>query len=229
MRTVIRVGTVALLAGGLGACTPTPSTRDYMWKHFERVGDMESAVIDGNLERARSLAGVIAISDSIPGLPANGKPYEAALRDQARIGATAPDLAAAGRSVAGMGRSCGACHAALNRGPRFARTNRPVASEQPVTDAMLRHRWAMDQMWDGLIGPSDSSWRRGAAALQEESTYMELIRPNVPRGDAMRAMAISIRQAGARAQNETDAEQRAIIYGRLLTTCTGCHDLAAGK
>src|SRR5512139_3250241 len=158
MQTVFRVGAVALLAGGLGGCTPTPSTRDVMWKHFERVGEMESAVIDGDLERARNLAGVIAISDSIPGIPASGKPYEAALRDQARIGATAPDLAAAGRSVAGRGMSCGNCHRALSRGPRFARTNRPVASEQPVTDAMLRHRWAVDQMWDGLIGPADSAW-----------------------------------------------------------------------
>jgi hypothetical protein len=128
-----------------------------------------------------------------------------------------------------MGKSCGDCHRALNRGPQFARANQPVSSDQPMTGAMLRHRWAADQMWDGLIGPSDSAWRRGTSALQEEATYTELIRPNVPRGDAMRAMAISIRQLGARGQNESDPEQRAILYGRLLTTCTACHELAAAK
>lgn len=229
MLTGIRVGAVVLLAGALGACRPSPSTRDVMWMHFERVGEMESAVIDGNLERAKTVSGVIAMMDSIPDLPANAKSYEVALKDQARIGAAAPDLAAAGRSVAGMGKSCGDCHRFLSRGPHFARTSQPLRSEQPATGAMLRHRWAMDQMWDGMIGPSDSAWIRGAAALQEESTYLELIRPNVPRGDAMRAMAQSLRGMGARAQGENDPGQRAIIYGRLLTTCVSCHDLAFTK
>ncbi|HEX9167062.1 MAG TPA: hypothetical protein VF862_14210 [Gemmatimonadales bacterium] len=229
MLTGIRVGAVVLLAGALGACRPSPSTRDMMWQHFERIGEMESAVIDGDIARAKNLAGVIAISDSIPGIPAAGKPYEVALKDQARIGAVAPDLAAAGRSVAGMGKSCGDCHRALGKGPHFARTGMPAPSDQPMTGAMLRHRWATDQMWDGLIGPSDTAWVRGATGLQEEATYLELIRPNVPRGDAMRAMAQSLRAMGARAQQETDPEQRAIIYGRLLTTCISCHDLAGLK
>ena len=229
MPTGIRVGAVVLLAGALGACRPSPSTRDVMWMHFERVGEMESAVIDGNLERAKAVSGVIAGMDSIPDLPSSAKSYEVALKDQARIGAVAPDLTAAGRSVAGMGKSCGDCHRALSRGPHFARTSQPIRSDQPATGAMLRHRWAMDQMWDGLIGPSDSAWIRGAAAMQEESTYLELIRPNVPRGDAMRSMAQSLRGMGARAQDATDPEQRAVMYGRLLTTCVSCHDLAFGK
>jgi mono/diheme cytochrome c family protein len=220
---------MVVLAGALAACRPTQSTRDVMWTHFERVGEMESAVIDGDVARAKNVAAVIAGSDSIPGLSANAKPYEAALKDQARIGETAPDLASAARSVAGMGKSCGDCHRALGRGPVFVRTAEPLVTDQPMTGAMLRHRWAVDQMWDGLIGPSDSAWYRGAAAMQEEGTYLELIRPNVPRGDAMRAMAQSLRAMGTRAQAEADAGQRAILYGRMLTTCVACHELAFAK
>jgi mono/diheme cytochrome c family protein len=200
-----------------------------MWQHFERVGQVQTAVIDGDLGRARMVSEVIAMSDSLPDLPDRGRPYEAALRSQALIGATAPDLAAASRSVGQIGRSCGECHAALQRGPRFGAAGRPITSDQPATDAMLRHRWAADQMWAGLIGPSDSSWQAGTRALSEESTYTELIKPNVPRGDAMRALAISVQQMGRTAGAETDADRRAILYGRLLVSCTGCHELSKAR
>jgi hypothetical protein len=34
---------------------------------------------------------------------------------------------------------------------------------------------------------------------------------------------------GVRGQQENDPVQRAILYGRLLTTCTSCHELAGLK
>lgn len=213
----------------LAACRPSPITRDVMWTHFFRVTEMESAVIDGDLARAKTVSGAIASSDSIPGIPPEGRPFEVALKDQARIGATAPDLPAAGHSVASIGMSCGNCHRALNRGPKFPPGARPAPSDQPVSQAMILHRWGMDQLWYGLIGPSDFAWRQGATAMQDEATYAELIRPNVPRGDAMRAMAAAVKQMGQRGQNENDPVQRAILYGRMLTTCTGCHEMAGVK
>lgn len=214
---------------GLAGCRPSPSTSDVMWRHFERVGHMEQAVVAADLARAKELAGVIATSDSFPGLPPSARPYEAALRDQARIGAAAPDLGAAGRSLAGMGKACGDCHQSLKRGPRFAAAVRPQPTDQPVTSAMVRHRWAVDQMWAGLIGPSDSAWVRGAQALQEESTYDQLFRAGVPRGDAMRALAQNVRSLGAQAERERDRDQQAVLYGRLMATCNSCHELARAR
>jgi cytochrome c556 len=211
------------------ACYHVPSTQTAMWQHYQHVGEVQTAVIEGQLDHARDASRRVAEHDSLPGLPAEARPFELALRKQATAGAEAPDLAAAARATGRMGASCGACHQALQRGPRFGPMGSPEASDRPVSKAMLRHQWGADRMWDGLIGASDSAWVAGARAIADPSTYQELFNPRSARGESMRALAEVLQHAGRRAMSETDPERRAALHAEVLGTCSACHQLSNAK
>jgi cytochrome c556 len=200
-----------------------------MWQHYQHVGEAQTAVIEGQLDQARTALRSVAEHDSIPGLPAEARPFEAALRKNAAAGVEAPDLAAAARATGRMGASCGSCHQALQRGPRFSLAGSPEASDRPVSKAMLLHQWGADRMWDGLISASDSSWVAGARAIADPSTYQELFNPRSARGESMRALAEVLQSAGRQAISATDPERRAALHGEVISTCAACHQLSNAK
>ena len=207
----------------LGACSHNPKTEPEMWRHFNQVGQVQSAVIAGDLDAAKVAATWVAERDSIGNLPANLRPFEGQLRAQARTASRAPTIAAAALATGQIGKSCGDCHQASGTPLKFNYVATPPKSEQPVTAAMLRHQWGADRMWNGLIGNSDSSWAAGARALAEESTYSELFNPRSAKGDAMRGLAAAVRRLGREAAGTTDPNRRAQQYGELLGTCAACH------
>ena len=82
---------------------------------------------------------------------------------------------------------------------------------------MVRHLWAADRMWEGLVGPSDDAWLAGSSALAGSLS--------LPSGN-VRGPEELLRQVGAlagEAETATGQEARAEIYGRLLGTCSQCH------
>lgn len=221
---MIRLLPILLLA--LAACGQPRTTPEAMQEHYRNAGLAQTAVIEGKLDAARDAMRRVATSDPVPTLPAGARPFEDRLRAQARTGAGSADLAAAARATAAMGRACGDCHRAHATGPRFATAAPWTAQGAPVTDAMRRHLWGADQMWNGLIAPSDSAWRMGARALAEPSTYDQLFSHRTDQGRSMRTYADKIRQLGAAAADESDPAARADRYAEVLGTCSACHAAA---
>ena len=207
----------------LAACGHNPKTEPEMWRHFNQVGQVQSAVIAEDLDAAKAAATWVAERDSINDLASSLRPFEVQLRKQARTASQAPTIAAAALATGEMGKSCGDCHQASGTPLKFNYVATPPKSEQPVTAAMLRHQWGADRMWNGLIGNSDSAWVAGARALAEESTYSELFNPRSAKGDAMRGLAAAVRRLGREAAGTTDPNRRAQQYGELLGTCAACH------
>jgi cytochrome c553 len=207
----------------VAACSHNPKTEPEMWRHFNQVGQVQSAVIAGDLDAAKAAAAWVADRDSIGDLAPSLRPLEAQLRKQARTASQASTIAAAALATGEIGKSCGDCHQASGTPLKFNYVATPPKSEQPVTAAMLRHQWGADRMWNGLIGNSDSSWVAGARALAEESTYSELFNPRSAKGDAMRGLAAAVRRIGREAASTTDPARRAQEYGELLGTCAACH------
>jgi cytochrome c553 len=90
---------------------------------------------------------------------------------------------------------------------------------------MLQHFWGADRMWDGLIAPSDTSWRAGAQALADPAAYEPLLGAAGTRQGDAQTLAASLRALGARASGAASQDEREAVYGEVLATCTGCHQL----
>lgn len=223
---MLRPAAVLLAVVLLAACSPRPSTQPEMWRHFTQAGEVQSAVIAGDLDRAKAGTAHVAESDPLKGLASSLRPYDVALRDAARRGGQARTLAEVATVTGEIGKSCGDCHRAAGASLAFNYVAAPAKSDQPVMGAMLRHRWGADMMWNGLVGPSDSAWVAGANALAEESTYSELFNPRSAKGDSMRVLAAQVRRLGHDAAATKDPARQATLYGELLGTCTTCHKIA---
>jgi hypothetical protein len=90
---------------------------------------------------------------------------------------------------------------------------------------MIRHRWAADRLWEGLIGPSDTAWTAGASALIDAPLYTDALTRDVEQYEPVTALTWTVHDIGARALMESDLTARAALYGQLLGTCAHCHEL----
>lgn len=203
--------------GGTGAGAPGSSTvAEHMYAHYREVGRVQTAILLGDVNQARPSARWLAGHDMPRGFPAASSPYVETMRLLAREVSAATDVDHAARATAAMGGTCGACHAALGVGPEFGMDAPPSPDE---SHPMVRHLWAADRLWAGLIGPSEDSWWAGARALASTPFFEDRVGPG---GESavrdLRRLAGEADRAGAR-------EERVRIYGEVLTTCARCHQL----
>jgi hypothetical protein len=204
---------------------PTPAQR-HMWTHYQRVGEVQTAVIRGDLAAARTAARWIADHEEPPEFAPGIAIYARELRAQAARVVEAASVHAAGLATARMGRMCGACHAAAGRGPRFVAATRPSGTPSGVGQQMTRHLWAADRMWEGLIGPSDSAWAAGALALADAPLYLGEAAVRTGRAVEIEELARTVHDLARRAQLTTRPDDRADVYGDFLGDCADCHTLA---
>jgi mono/diheme cytochrome c family protein len=215
MRPVVcSVATLSLVT--LFACSKPETTTDHMQRHFDEAGALKMAVIAGDLEASKEPAEWLANHESVQGLPGEWEPYLTGLQDAARKVAQAEDIADAAAATGEMGISCGACHLALDQGAQFAFMAPP--EQEGVTGHMLRHDWASDRMWDGLVGPSDEEWTKGVEGLGES--------PLLGGSTEAQEFARRVHELGEQALEAPDPAARAVIYGQLIAACAGCHRVA---
>lgn len=212
----------------LGACAGWPSGQEepvtrHMYAHFGRLGEIQTAVIRGDLDGARRSARMLAEHPPLEGFPTSLDSYEDEMRTLAREAGGAASLETAADLTARMASTCGACHRAYEGGPRMDPGGH-AARGSDTADRMLRHLWGADRMWEGLLGPSDELWRRGAGTLAEEEGWSDL-----PSGysEESERLAERVRRVARVARRVDDEARRADLYGDLLETCSGCHQLTA--
>ncbi len=198
--------------------------RSHMYDHFQRASHIQMSIIEGRLERARGPATWMAEHERPEGLPAAADPYVADMRGMARRIADAETLAEAAAATAAMGRTCGACHDAVEGGPRIEMTSGPPVTEG-LAGRMILHVWGADRLWEGLIGPSDDAWGAGLAAFHDATLVPADITEAGEPTDEVRALSREVRTLSVQAGRTLDWQARAEIYGRLLGTCSRCHEL----
>ena len=147
------------------ACGEPETAADHMEQHFEQVDAVMTAVIAGDLAAVKQPAGWLASHEPAEGLPDDWEPFVTDMQAAARVAEEATDIATAAVATGEMALLCGACHTAVGQGTAFAFMTQP--EETGVTGHMKRHSWALDQLWQGLIGPSEESWQQGAQGLDE--------------------------------------------------------------
>lgn len=195
--------------------------KQHMWKHFSAISQLQRAIARGHLDEAKELASWIA---SHPEAPQDGwETYLDQLHEAALEVAGAKDLPTAASLAARLVRTCSRCHQARNAIVAFAWEMAP--DDGPALQVqMKRHQWAAARLWDGLVGPSDELWNEGAGVLATAHLDTMQAAGGVTRGD-VNALAAHVRKLAIRAVNVEDTDERAQLYGELLSTCAGCHQI----
>lgn len=228
MRTAGGVMVGAALLGTLGAgCTPRagPEVEPRMIGHYENVSRLYTEAAAGRLSGVRTEATELLARESGEGLPTRVASHVEELRTYAGLAARAPDVTSAASAVARVAAACGSCHRSMKRGPTYEVVTGPPADGNPLATRMLRHTWAADRLWDGLVGPSDQSWRAGASVLRDAPLFTDALTHDVAQYEPVTKLAWTVHELGARANSARDQSVRAALYGELLGTCASCHKL----
>ena len=199
-------------------------TKTYMTDHYARVTTVQEAVIRGNLDEVREPARWIAEQQELAGLPATVQPQVEEMKSAAKIAAEATDLRSAASATATIAVACGKCHAAMGIQPTLAPVLQTVKPE-PVAAHMQDHLRATELLYDGLIGPSDQSWTKGAEALKASPLTAKNLPKDQKLAKEMLAQETGIHALADKARQSTDLAARAAIYGEFIASCAGCHVL----
>jgi cytochrome c553 len=192
-----------------------------MTEHFSKATDAKTAVVRGDLERARRAASSLAESEWTSNLRSDWRPYMRTMQDAAKSVANAVDSKQAAQGIGRIGEACASCHAAVG-GPKVAVEEAPDAGSRTGFDP-AQHVWAVDRMWVGLIGPSEQAWRRGSAVLVSApfEPAVRIATREVPPEVAI--LSNRFHELGRRAQN-VDVDRRGGVLGDVLATCATCHE-----
>jgi hypothetical protein len=233
---------------GFGACsgaepTPQPAPRpassggdhgSTAKQSFDRAHHMQAtlwmalsardALIDGDLGEAKTAARALAQHDYEASVPATWKPWIGELQKYAGDLVIAKGIDDAAQSLAAIGLACGSCHYHHEAG-LTVRREPPMAwedSNDTIGERMDRHAQGIEQMWMGLVQPSEQAWRSGTVTL----TRAPLEAPATEGGSVGPRAAAEIervRGLARRARTASSHAERAQIYGQLIAGCGHCH------
>lgn len=196
-----------------------------MHEYLGRITTIKSLIIMGNLDGAREPAIRLADHEAADGLPADFERYYGLMRQHAREVNNATDLKSAAISVSGIARTCGNCHIANEIEIEFGYDQKPEDWSDTVSH-MQRHQWAVDRLWEGLIGPSDTAWNRGMDMLVDLPLHPDDVTDEDSAGvdpEALDQIARRIHALTRQGTVATTPTARAEIYGELLGLCADCH------
>lgn len=233
-RPLSRAALVALAVGMLASCrgkheTPgvpaaassaftEPDKVALMERHYNAAIAAHDALISGDVSAmSRHLAelGAQTLPKEAPASWA--EPHEQMRQAARRATDVSKDVTGAS-SMASVVEACGSCHAGQAQGPVYQKPGAPEGGG--VEAAMQTHQWASERLWEGVTGPWDDAWKRGARALARADVFAK-------DGGAISAelslKEAQLRKLGAEAERTEALSERAALYGKILAGCAECH------
>lgn len=195
-----------------------------MLEHFDRVSAIRDAVVYGELETVVERADALVSETRPQKYPAQWRPHVEAIVAQSKTVAHSATIASAASGVARLSAACGSCHVATEAKLNFGTGPEP-SEDDTVAAAMDRHRWAVDRLWEGIVGPSDYAWEQGAMVFGGMSGC-EALTPSTGQDPRRKQLCETVERLGRRAKGVSDGEARVRVYGDFLATCSGCHSAA---
>lgn len=195
--------------------------RDRMHERFAATRRLELAIMFGRLDAAHAEAAAVARLDE-PDLLPEWRPYVEQIRASAREIELTADLVAAARTSAILGRRCARCHEASSVKLAFAKESGPPRDAR-LPSHMASHQWAAARLWEGVVGPSPERWLDGARAMAGAPLAIVAEGDDLPPDLAVADDVGRIRLLATRALAAQTPDQRAELYGDLLSTCVRCH------
>jgi len=190
-----------------------------MRSHYLSGRETRDALVRGDLEDARARFQRLSREPGPSDAPPSWEPRLEAMRQAAREAVGAQDLPEATRAFAQVAMRCAECHSALGVTAELESIPLPEGESPPAQ--MVRHQWAAEQMWQGLIGPDPERYRQGAAILAEAPLHPLELQVGTSPPLAVVQAAERARELAGRA-SRADADE-AVLYGELLATCAACH------
>jgi hypothetical protein len=193
----------------------------------EKHGDaMRDAMVRGDLDGAKAeakLRAELRLAGPTSGL---FRHLLDAMKDAAARASGANDLKDAGRDVGIVAKTCGDCHHVFGRPGMIV--GQPAAPASGVRASMQRHQWAAEQMWEGLVVPSDDAWNAGALALADAPLAPEALTPGKSPVPRLGELAQTVHDLGRQAAAVERVDVRADLYGQIQATCADCHKWLGG-
>jgi hypothetical protein len=201
-------------------------TRARMQGH-ERLGEaMRDAMARGDLDEVKGEAKLLAeLRIDLPSSELWRRLLDATKAAAAHV-AGAGDLKEASRGIGAVAKTCGDCHTVMGRPGKIFGYEHAHGSTVPAR--MQHHQWAAEQLWDGLVVPSDEAWNWGALALSETQLTPEQLTPGKSPVQRIVDMTQTVRALGREASDVERVDARADLYGDLLATCAECHQWLGG-
>jgi mono/diheme cytochrome c family protein len=188
-----------------------------MQQHWAAGQALHEAMASGDLTAARRAAATIAEVEDIPGLLPEHGPYLERMRDEAASVSGAQKFDDAAMAAGRMAARCGDCHIRGGYGPQFDGSSVAPAGQDGTSEHMIGHTWAMDRMWEGMIGPSLDRWKAGARVLANQPISAVGMSPDVG------LMAARVHELGRLAMDDANSQVRGERFGEILTNCASCH------
>ena len=193
-----------------------------MHRNLSKTVDIQTAVVQGDLERARKSASWLLEREKAMIVPPAGADHQRAMLSAASGIREAQDLKTMATLTGQLAGGCGSCHQAVKSGPRFVLGNTaPNGSSREAQ--MIRHLWAADRMWEGLVGPSEEAWKAGAEAMAKTQPALATAYRASTSATTSRGFLGEVNRLASEALAATTLAERADVYGRLLNTCNRCH------
>jgi cytochrome c553 len=193
----------------------------HMKAHFVRALKLQDAILAGKLDDAKEHGRWLATHDR-GDAPQSWQPYLATFQSEAKVVVDAASVDDAAVAVAHIAAACGDCHAANHASPKIG--SAPLfRNAHSVKQHMAAQLTALDDLWNGLVLPSDQAWRDGAALLSKVVvTPKALAKAGLAKADSAKLLAETLHHLSATAGTAAK-EDRPRAYAELLTTCVACH------
>jgi hypothetical protein len=203
---------------------PAATRRTHKDNAFGEALRARDAIIAGDLAAAKQAALLLARQDLDSVVPRDWRPWTQHIQQYARELTAAPNLGAAAQALGQIALECGDCHDIQQHGPRRipAKPEPWRGPPEAIEERMLRHEIGAGQMWDGLVMPSEQSFRTGTITL-ERAPLTPPEQQGLPVDPVLNARIEVVRELAKQAQFVTTYAERGRVYGELIARCAGCH------
>jgi len=192
--------------------------RYHMQRRFDDLRAIEQLLVSGQLDEARTRAFLLVQPETDPGMA----PWAADAKgvvEAARALHTAPNVDEACRREARLAEACATCHLHANRPQTFGSLPPPPPDRPTVAARMARHQWAVDRLWEGLVGPTDERWLAGLEMLAAAPPPDSELTGAPALGTRLQELA----RTALGTRRTEPLRNRADRYGEMLVTCAACH------
>lgn len=185
--------------------------------HLGDLREVERLLIQGKLDEAKSRAFLLTQAPVGRETSLWQRDVDDMTRAAQRI-VQASSVHEALRDDVEVARACASCHQRSQYVPAFPPLEAAPPDRPTVAARMARHQWAVDRLWEGMVGGGDHRWELGLSALSDAPMVFSSRRHG-------RALAARLQQAAMRERLRLGAtvDDRARAYGEILETCAACH------
>lgn len=195
---------------------------DMKKEHFRLANEVLDAVIEGRLKKAQKAGAWLADPARLKEIPKGWEKHWVAVQNSGKELTKADNQQKAALVVAKIASACGSCHVAMKAKPKFK--EQKLDTSMGGTKAfMRRHIWATARLWEGLAGPHDANWVKGADALAKDKGLHKKVHARGKLNQEIKSWAKMIYGMGKKAKKTKGQKERTDLFGGLLQGCFHCH------